>query len=200
VLLSFTVLGLFAGLAGTFLVATLHRTSPALTGATIFLAFGGGVLMQTATTLWSIRATLIAGVSLMLGGLAAIVTTSWLPAPSLALFLCGGAIAGAGGGAVFKSTLGTVVTISPADARAEALAGFFLSGYLGLSVPVIGLGIALQHASPRATLLVFALVVGAGILAAVPTLLRYDRPKTGRSARRGRHWTRRTLSWRSDDG
>jgi MFS family permease len=185
-LLAFAVFGLFSGLAGTFLRVTLHRTSPALTGATIFLAFGAGILMQTATTRWRIRPTLIAGVALMLGGLAVIVTTAWLSTPSLALFLCGGAIAGAGGGAVFKSTLGIVVTIAPADARAEALAGFFLSGYIGLSAPVIGLGIALQHAGPRAALLVFALVVGAGILAAVPTLLRYDHPiGTGRAAGHG---------------
>jgi MFS family permease len=175
-LLAFAVFGLFTGLAGTLLHVTLHRTSPALAGATIFLAFGADVLMQTATTPWPIRQTLIAGVILMLGGLAIIVTAIWVPAPNLALFLCGGAITGAGGGAVFKSTLGFVVTIAPAEARAEALAGFFLSGYLGQSVPVIGLGIALQHASPRAALLVFALVVSTGILAAVPILLRYDHP------------------------
>ncbi len=39
---AFAVGGLFAGLAGTFLAGPLHQPSPALTGLTIFLAFGAG--------------------------------------------------------------------------------------------------------------------------------------------------------------
>jgi hypothetical protein len=39
-------------------------------------------------------------------------------------------------------------------------------------VPVIGLGLLLQRLSPRVTLLIFALVVGLGILAAAPVLVR----------------------------
>ena len=60
--------------------------------------------------------------------------------------------------------------VGHADDRAEVLATFFIAGYAGLSVPVLGLGIALQHLSPRVTLLIFALVVGLGILAAAPVL------------------------------
>jgi hypothetical protein len=39
-------------------------------------------------------------------------------------------------------------------------------------VPVLGLGLMLQHLSPRVTLLIFALAVGLGILAAAPVLVR----------------------------
>ena len=45
----------------------------------------------------------------------------------------------------------------------------------GLSMPVVGLGIALQHVTPRMTLLAFALIVGLGILAAAPVLVRPPR-------------------------
>ena len=55
---------------------------------------------------------------------------------------------------------------------AGALATFFVVGYAALSVPVLGRGIALQYLSPRVTLLIFGVVVGLGILAAAPTLLR----------------------------
>jgi hypothetical protein len=55
---------------------------------------------------------------------------------------------------------------------AGVLATFFTAGYAGLSVPVVGLGLLLQRLSPRVTLLIFALVVGLGILSAAPVLVR----------------------------
>jgi MFS family permease len=113
----------------------------------------------------------ILGVVLMLAGLAMVVGAAWLPTPSLALFLVGGAAVGAGGGAVFRATLSTVIAVSTAEHRAEALAGFFLAGYLGLSLPVVGLGIALEHTSPRVTLLGFAIAVGVAIVATTPLLV-----------------------------
>lgn len=170
--LAFGVLGLFTGLASTFLVGTLHSPSHALAGATVFLMFAGGVAMQLATMAWPVRRVLAAGLGLMLLGLALTVTAAWLSTPSLAVFLAGGAVSGAGAGAVFKGTVGTVIEITPAETRAEALAGLFLAGYVGLSVPAVGAGIALQYVSPRWTLLGFALLVGAGVVAAAPRLLR----------------------------
>lgn len=56
--------------------------------------------------------------------------------------------------------------------RSRARVRTMPAGYAGLSVPVLGLGIALQHVSPRLTLLVFALVVGLAILAGAPVLVR----------------------------
>jgi len=103
---------------------------------------------------------------------------AWLPTPSLVFFITGGMALGAGGGAIFKGAVATVISVAPASGRAEALAGLFLAGYLGLSVPVVGAGVALQHVSPRVTLLGFALLIAAGVLGAAPRLL-------GRSPRGG---------------
>jgi hypothetical protein len=41
--------GLFSGLAGTFLVGTLHRTSLALIGAALFIVFAAAVGGQSVT-------------------------------------------------------------------------------------------------------------------------------------------------------
>ena len=46
------------------------------------------------------------------------------------------------------------------------------AAYAGLSVPVLGLGLLLQHLSPRVTLLIFAVAVALGIVAAAPVLVR----------------------------
>ena len=65
-----------------------------------------------------------------------------------------------------------MISSSDADDRAGVLATFFIAAYAGLSIPVLGLGIALQRVSPRATLLVFGLIVGLGLVAAAPVVVR----------------------------
>jgi MFS family permease len=179
--IAFGALGLFTALSATFLI-TLHHSSVALAGGTVGLMFAGGVIAQITVSTWALRRVLILGMALMLVGLTLTVVATWLSTPSLALFLAGGAVTGAGAGAVFKGAVGTVVAISTDETRAEALAGLFLAAYLGLSIPAVGAGVALTLVSPRVTLLGFALVVALGIVAAAPRLLRRDHKASGDSA------------------
>ena len=65
-----------------------------------------------------------------------------------------------------------VIATAGAAERAAALATFFTAAYAGLALPVLGLGVALQFLTPRVTLLIFAVAVGLGILAAAPFLVR----------------------------
>jgi MFS family permease len=168
----FAAMGLFAGLAGLFLVVVLDHPSHALAGATLFAVFSAAVIAQLATMRWPLRRLLAAGMAAMLLGLAAVVAAVWLSTPSLGLFIVGGAITGAGGGAIFKGAVGTVIRISPPESRAEALAGTYLAAFVGLSVPIVGAGVALaEGASPRDTLLAFAIAVALGILASAIKLL-----------------------------
>jgi MFS family permease len=172
VALAFATWGLFAGLAGTFLAGPLHHPSPALTGAAIFLTFGIGIVVQLTTSSWPAHRLLAAGVPTILLGLTVLVVSAWTSPPSLPLFLGGGVLSGMGASAIFRASLGVVIAGSRADERAGALATFFTAGYAAISLPVLGLGIALQFLSPRVTLLVFGIAVGLGVLAAAPTLLR----------------------------
>jgi MFS family permease len=176
--LAFAGLGVLTGLSGTFLAGTLHHPSRALAGAAVFLLFAAGVVIQLTTPTWSIRRSLAFGMGTLLAGIGLVVLAAWLPTPSLAVFLVGAVLTGAGAGAIFKGTLGTTVAISHDESRAESLAGLFLAGYLGLSVPVIGIGIALQHVSARVALLGFAVLVGVGVLAVARRLLAGPRPTT----------------------
>jgi MFS family permease len=174
VLIAFAAFGVFSALAGTFLAGTLHHPSHALAGATVFAVFASGVVAQSGSADWSLRRLLGAGMTTMVGGLALVVVAAWLPTPSLALFVGGGALTGAGAGALFKGALGTVVAIATEDGRAEALAGLFLGGYIGLAVPIIGLGVTLQFTTPRVGLLGFALALTALAAIAARTLLGDD--------------------------
>jgi hypothetical protein len=64
--------------------------------------------------------------------------------------------------------------IADPEHRAESLAGLLLAGYLGLSIPAIGLGVALRQISPKVTLLGFSIAVAAVLIAAAPALLRVE--------------------------
>jgi MFS family permease len=172
VFLCWAVAGLFAGLAAAFLAGPLHHPSPALCGLTIFLSFGAGIVVQTTTTTWPAHRLIAAGIAPALIGLGLLVVSAWTSPPSLALFLAGGIVCGAGSGAIFRGSLTVVISASDKDDRAGVLATFFIAAYTGLSIPVVVLGIALQHVSPRVTLLSFALIVGLGLLTAAPVLVR----------------------------
>jgi hypothetical protein len=74
------------------------------------------------------------------------------------------------------------VAIAPEDGRAEALAGLFLGGYIGLAVPIIGLGVTLQLTTPRVGLLGFAVALTALAAVAARTLLADERPRPQRLA------------------
>jgi MFS family permease len=172
VALAFATWGLFAGLAGRFLAGTLHHSSPALAGAAIFLTFGSGVVVQTTTTSWPARRLLVAGIPTIILGLTVLVLSAWTAPPSLALFLLGGVVTSSGAAAIYRASLSVIIATARPDERAGALATFFVVGYAALSLPVVGLGIGLLYLSPKVMLLIFGLVVGLGILAAAPTLLR----------------------------
>ena len=67
-----------------------------------------------------------------------------LSTPNLALFLIGGSLIGAGSGAVFKGTSGIVLEASPPESRVAMTSDLLIALYVGLAVPVIGAGVALD--------------------------------------------------------
>ena len=169
---AFAVGGLFAGLTGTFLTTLVHHSSPALIGLTIVLSYGAAVVVQTTTTSWPAHRLLAAGIPPIILGLLLLVASAWTTPPSLSLFLISSVVAGAGIGAMIRGCVTIVISTAKPDDRAGAVATLFTAGYAGVSIPVIGIGIVLQHLSARVTLLIFALAVGCGILAAAPILVR----------------------------
>jgi len=164
---AFAANGLFAGLSGLFLAVTLHHPSHALSGAALCLVFSSGVASQLATTRLPASRVFVLGTLSMLVGLALLVIGVRLSTPSLALCLASGALIGAGSGAMFKGTTGLVLEATAPENRLAMTSDLLIALYVGLSIPVIGAGIALdQGTSPPNTVLGFAIVVGIGLVGA----------------------------------
>jgi predicted MFS family arabinose efflux permease len=169
--------GLFAGLAGLILTATLGHPSHALAGATLFLVFSSGVAAQVATTRLQAQRVLALGTISMLAGLLLLVVSVRLSTPNLALFLTGGALIGAGLGSLFKGTTGIVLQAAAPEHRVAMTSQLLVALLVGLSIPVVGAGIALdQGASIPNTVLGFAILVALGVTVSGWALLRRHQP------------------------
>jgi MFS family permease len=169
-LAAFAVYGVFNSLVPSFLAGTLHEHSHAIAGAVPFAAFAGGAAAQILGARTPSLVLLGRSVPIVVLGLALTAGAMW--AGNLVMFIIGGVITGVGAGMVFKGALGTVASTAPSGSRAEVLAGFFLGAYIGLSVPVIGLGVATQYVQARVAMLVFAAVAALAIQASVKAVRR----------------------------
>ena len=89
------------------------------------------------------------------------------------IFILGGIVTGAGAGLVFRGSLVAAGSTAPLESRAEVLAGFFLGAYVGLSVPVIGLGIATAHVAAREAMLAFVVLVAIAVVWSVRAVVRF---------------------------
>jgi MFS family permease len=182
-LAAFAANGLFAGLSGLFLATTLNRSSHALAGATLFLVFAAGVISQLATARLQASRVFALGTISMLVGLALLVTAVRLSTPSLALFLIGGTLIGAGAGAVFKGTTGLVLEAAAPEHRVALTSQLLIALFVGLSIPVIGAGVALdQGATAPDTVLGFAIIVALAVAASGWVLLG-RRPRSSQDER-----------------
>jgi hypothetical protein len=100
----------------------------------------------------------------MIVGLVLLVVAVGLSTPSLALFMIGGALIGAGAAAIYKGTTGIVLEATAPENRVAMTSALVIAVFVGLSVPVIGAGIALDAgASTPDTVLGFAISVALGV-------------------------------------
>ena len=88
---AFSLLGLFAALAPTFLGNVLHEDNHAVQGAVVFLLFAVGAVTQLLLSRFPSRRVVLAGLGLFLAALALIVAA--LAQAALALFLAGTVVA-----------------------------------------------------------------------------------------------------------
>src|SRR4029078_1092870 len=108
---------------------------------------------QFLTVGWSVARDLKAGMGAMVVGIGLAVLVVGLRAPSLGLFIAGGALIGGGSGAIFKGAVGTVMSIAPPGRIAESLTGVFLCAYVGISLAVVCARTALTRGvSPKGTI------------------------------------------------
>jgi len=137
---AFSLLGLFAALAPTFVGGVLHQPSHAVQGEVVFGLLAVGTVTQLLLARFASRQVVMAGLGLFLAALALIVAA--LSQADMALFLAGTVVGGVAVGAVFLGSLATANRLAPPGERGQAISTYFVMCYCGLIIPVVGVGVA----------------------------------------------------------
>ncbi len=140
---AFGLLGIFSALAPTFLRDVLHQDNYAVAGAVVFMLFGVSVVTQICAGHLDYHKVVSFGLALFLVVLALIV--AGLSQASLGVFLAGTAVGGIAVGCVFMGSLSTANRLAPAERRGQVVSSYFVFCYLGLTIPVIGVGISSEY-------------------------------------------------------
>jgi MFS family permease len=169
---SFAVAGVFSSVAPVFLATILGRTSHALAGALVFILFSASIVGQLLVSRLSDRRALISGCALLAGGAGLLALA--LGVESLATLIASASVAGLGQGLVVGAALAAINQRAPVEHRAETASSFFVVMYVGLSVPVIGVGVAADVWSLRGAGIAFSFAVAALVLTVIASLARSD--------------------------
>ncbi|MGN6405305.1 MFS transporter [Sinomonas sp.] len=154
----FAMFGFFTSLAPQFVSGQLGIHSFVVSGALAFAVFAASAVAQMFSARLGPRVQEVLGTVLLGAGLVLVVAA--IDATVLPMLVVGGILAGSGVGVTFKFAVGSVLRIAPEESKGEALAGLFLGGYFGMSVPVMLLGLVLQVLPLGASAALF----GAGVL------------------------------------
>ena len=141
----------------------------ALSGAIVFAVFDTSALVQVTLSGRIGARALHVGCALLIAGMGLLAAS--LAAGSLSLLIAAAIVAGLGQGLSFHAGLDAVSAKAPADLRGTVASSFFIVMYLGLSVPVIGEGIAEADLGLRTCGIAFSVAVAALAAVALATLI-----------------------------
>lgn len=166
---AFAVFGLLTAIEPGFLATVLHRPGRALAGLVVFSMFAGSAAGQVGLSWVPTRVALPAGCLVLVAGLAGVAGA--LLGGSLPLLVAGTVVVGVGQSLSFRAGMAAITAAAPAQRRAETVSSFFVVAYVGISIPVVLVGVVAALTSLRTAGLTFTAAVAALSLAALAGVL-----------------------------
>ncbi|MFB6424011.1 MFS transporter [Streptomyces microflavus] len=162
----FSLLGLFTAVAPAFVAETLDVHNLALAGLVVFSVFLASTAGQALMGRVGERRALPGGCFVLVAGLVLVAASLLLAA--LPLLVAGALCGGLGQGLAFRGAVTAISAAAPPEHRAATVSAFFVIAYLGISLPVVGvgaltLGIGLRNAGLTFAGCVLALALGVGL-------------------------------------
>jgi MFS family permease len=173
---SFAVFGLVAAIEPGILATVLHLPGRALAGTVVFAMFASSAFSQIGLARVPVRLALPIGCVVLIAGLAAIAAA--LLEGSLTLLIIGTVIVGVGQSLSFRAGVAAITATSPAPERTQTVSSLFVVAYVGVSLPVILVGLAVTPLGLRNAAIAFTCVVAALSAAALVAVLRLERPQS----------------------
>ncbi len=169
-LAGFSVLGFVTSLSGRFLTETLGITSRLAIGTVATVIVVCAAVSQVVLVRLTQRRRLQVGAGLVGAGM--IVMAAGALTASLVGFVLGGMLAVAGVGLVFAAAVAVVAGLAAPERRGETLAALFMAAYIGITVPVVLIGVALSFVGTVPVLVTFAAIVLVAVPSGIAVLLR----------------------------
>lgn len=167
------LVGFFAALAPSILAQELHQTSHAAAGSVIFELGIVVAVIIPATQHVSSRMAMLTALALMIPSVALVVAAQTFA--SMPLMIAATAVCGASAGLGYRGSLQVVNQIAPADRRAEVVSSYFVCGFSGNALPVIGVGVISTYANAIAASLTFATMIAVFAVVAFIFGVKYTR-------------------------
>jgi predicted MFS family arabinose efflux permease len=168
---SLALVGFYAALAPTLLANQLHITNHAIAG-TIFLELAivvTGTIVLTRSL--SSRTAMLAALALMLPSVAVLVAAQLVK--SMLVLVVATAVCAAASGLGYRGSLQVANHIALPERRAEIVSSYFICGFAGNALPVIGVGVISTAAGPIAASIAFAVTIAVFALTALFFGIRY---------------------------
>lgn len=157
--LAFSVIGLFLALVPTYVTKLSDNDNLALAGGAVALMLACSVVAQIAASGRQALGIQITGLVLLAAGLLLLAVAGGIA--SLALLLVSTVIGGVGQGLAFLGGITEINRVAPKDRHADVLSSFYVVIYLGVGVPVIGVGFLATVTGLLTAVQLFAAVVAA---------------------------------------
>jgi MFS family permease len=134
----FGVLGLFTAVAPSFVAEYLDVDNLAVSGAIVLSVFLASMVGQSLMGRVGSARSLPLGCGILMVGLVLIGCS--LLAESLTVLIVGAVVSGLGQGLAFRGAMTTVSRAAPAEQRGATISALFVAAYVGISLPVVGIG------------------------------------------------------------
>ncbi len=167
------LVGFYAALAPSILAQDLHQTSHSVAGALFFgLAIGVAAII-VATRAVPSRTAMLWSLALMVPSVAALAAAQILR--SMPMMIAATVLCAAATGLGYRGSLQVVNEIAPEDRRAEVVSSYFICGFTGNALPVIGIGLIATFATPETASVFFSGMIIVFALTALAFGIKYTR-------------------------
>jgi MFS family permease len=168
------LVGFFAAIGPTVLAHDLHVTNHAIAGALFFELAIVVAATIVATQRMSSEISMLAGLGLMIPSVILVVSAQVFA--SMSLLLVATAACGVAAGLGYRGSLQVVNQIAPEEKRAAVVSSYFICGFTGNALPVIGVGVISTLAGSVVADIVFAVLIVVFALAAIGTRVMHAKP------------------------
>jgi len=159
----------FAAVAPSFVDDVVGVENHAVAGAIAGSIFAASAVAQILGSRMDPNRAVAIGCGALVAGMAVLAAALYFS--SLVGLIGAAVVSGAGQGVSFSRGLAAISERTPADRRAEVSSTYFVIGYVAISLPVIGVGLAAEAWGLRTAGVSFAVAVGVLAMACLAAIL-----------------------------